>query len=151
VRAAHPDVVVRIVGEAGDRIHRLAGDGVVVTGAVPDPGEAFSRAAALVVPLRYGSGSRLKIIEAWARGVPVVTTTIGAEGLGATDGVDVLVGDDPAGLAAACGRLLGDRGCGDALVAGGRRRYEEGHTEEVLDRHVDAVLDRVRAGCRAAR
>lgn len=151
VRAAHPRVVVRIVGEAGDRVRRLAGEGVVVTGEVDDTAEAFARASALVVSLRYGSGSRLKIVESWARGVPVVTTTIGAEGLGATDGVDASVADDAEGLAAACSRLLSDPGHRAALADGGRSRYEHGHTQSALDRSVDAVLERALGGRGGAR
>src|ERR1035441_6459550 len=59
-----------------------------------------------IVPIRIGSGTRLKIYECMAAGVPVVSTTVGAEGLSYEDGADIVIADDPAGFADACVRLL---------------------------------------------
>ena len=58
-----------------------------------------------VIPIRFGSGTRIKIIEAFAHRVPVVSTTIGAEGLDALDGVHLLLADEPEAFADACHRL----------------------------------------------
>ena len=63
----------------------------------------LQRASAVIVPLRSGSGTRIKIIEAFAHRVPVISTSIGCEGLGVRDGEHLLVADTPRAFAAACG------------------------------------------------
>ena len=75
--------------------------GVEVTGTVPDVRPFYAEAVAQIVPLRVGSGSRLKILEAMAAGVPVVSTTLGAEGLSVTDGHDIAIADDADAMARA--------------------------------------------------
>ena len=84
--------------------------GVTVVGAVPTMMPELTRADIVVVPIRYGSGTRLKILESFAHRVPVVSTSIGAEGLRVEDGVHLLLADDPDGFAAACERLLTEPG-----------------------------------------
>jgi glycosyltransferase involved in cell wall biosynthesis len=83
-------------------------DGVSVHANVPDVGPFYRRADAAVVALRAGGGTRVKILEAFAHGVPVVSTPVGAEGIDAIAGRHLLVGDDPAALAGACHQLLTD-------------------------------------------
>jgi polysaccharide biosynthesis protein PslH len=68
---------------------------IEVTGTVPDVRPYYQEACAVVVPLRAGSGTRLKILEAMAAGVPVISTSIGAEGLDAIDGADILIANTP--------------------------------------------------------
>jgi glycosyltransferase involved in cell wall biosynthesis len=69
--------------------------GVVVTGTVADVRPYYRDAVASVVPLRVGSGTRLKILESMAAGIPVVSTRLGAEGLGVADGADILLAETP--------------------------------------------------------
>ncbi len=76
------------------------------TGTVPDVRPEMQRASAMVLPLRVGGGTRIKIYEAMAMGVPVVSTTIGAEGLDVTDGKNILLADNAKGFAAAAVDLL---------------------------------------------
>lgn len=73
--------------------------GVRYVGRLEDLGPAYERAHAAVVPLRAGAGSRLKVLEALARGVPLVSTRIGIEGFDLHDGEQALIADDPDGLA----------------------------------------------------
>ena len=88
----------------------LAGQpGVEVTGPVPDVGPLFRAAAVYAAPLRVGGGVRLKILEAFAHGAPVVSTRLGAEGIALTDGRDALLADDAAAFAGAVVALLADR------------------------------------------
>lgn len=141
LRAAIPDAEVRIVGEAGGRVRRLSRAGVSVVGEVEDVGPSFASARLLAVPIRYGSGSRLKILEAWARGAPVVSTTIGAEGLRATSGVELFLADTPVDFAAACAQVIEDRELGRSLAQGGRLRYERHHTPETFNAAVDASIE----------
>jgi polysaccharide biosynthesis protein PslH len=81
-------------------------DRVILTGTVEDVRPFLDRCEVLVVPLRSGGGTRIKIFEAMAQGVPVVSTTIGAEGLPVPDGEAVLLADDPASFASAVVALL---------------------------------------------
>ena len=83
-------------------------DGVTVAANPPDIEPLYSRARLVVVPIRAGGGTRLKIIEAFAMGVPVVSTRLGAEGLAVEHGTHLLLADEPTEIADACVRLLHD-------------------------------------------
>ncbi len=107
LRALVPEVQIRLVGEHHPDLMMLHDPPrVTVVGRVPDITTELARADVVVVPVRYGSGTRVKIIEAFAHRIPVVSTTLGAEGLGVVDGVHLLLGDDPPALADACARIL---------------------------------------------
>ena len=83
IRAAVPATEVRLVGRPGTNVTELHRPGVVtVVGEVPSMEEELARATVAVVPVRYGSGTRVKILESFAHRVPVVSTTLGAGGLG---------------------------------------------------------------------
>ena len=91
-----PGARIRLAGRASGPVEPLGRTpGVTVVGAVDDMGTELEGADIVVVPLRRGSGTRLKILEAFAYGVPVVTTTVGCDGLDVDDGVHLLVADDP--------------------------------------------------------
>jgi glycosyltransferase involved in cell wall biosynthesis len=115
-----------LVGRTGPLVDALAHrDQIEVRGEVPSMDAALAEADAVVVPLRAGSGTRLKVLEAWAHGLPVVSTTIGAEGLGAVDGRDLLIADLPRTLADACARVLTDDALRLRLIEAGRARAHE--------------------------
>ena len=105
-----PDVAFSIVGgNPSARVQKLAErEGVVVTGRVPEIKPYFAEATVFVVPLRIGSGTRLKILEALAMGKAIVSTTVGAEGLDLRDGEEILIADEPTAFADAVIRLLTD-------------------------------------------
>ena len=106
-----PDCAVAIVGRKPPRaIQELTAryPGIQVTGTVPDVRPWLWGSKVSIVPLRVGGGTRLKIFEAMAAGVPVVSTTVGAEGLGARDGDTIRIADAPEDFAAACIALLDD-------------------------------------------
>ncbi len=89
IRAKHPDVVFDVIGADPPRVIRdLAGPrtGINVLGYVEDPTPHLECAAALVVPLRAGAGMRVKILEGLARGLPIVTTSLGCSGIAVEDG-----------------------------------------------------------------
>lgn len=92
---AHLRVIGRHAGQEALALAENLSESVTVEGYVPDLGEALRDAAALVNPLRFGSGIKLKVIEALGRALPVVSTTIGAEGIATGPGSGILVGDHP--------------------------------------------------------
>jgi polysaccharide biosynthesis protein PslH len=109
---------------------------VRVTGPVPDVSALLATAAVVVVPLRIGGGTRLKILEALALGKPVVSTSIGMEGLELTPGTDLLVADSPPAFANAVRQLLSDPPLASRLGEQGRaavaKRYQWQRIEETL-------------------
>jgi len=105
-----PDARFRIVGRnPAERVRRLQSASVEVTGSVPSVISHLREAAVVVVPLRIGGGTRLKIYEAMAAGSAVVSTTVGAEGLDISPGKDIWVADAPPEIANAVITLLNDR------------------------------------------
>jgi len=107
VRAAVPDARFRIVGRNPDPlVTRLASASVEVTGGVPSVIPHLAAAAVMVVPLRIGGGTRLKIYEAMAAGRAIVSTSVGAEGLEVHDGQDIMIADTTADFAAAVVSVL---------------------------------------------
>jgi glycosyltransferase involved in cell wall biosynthesis len=146
VRAAVPGAHLRVVGRNPDaRVQVLRSESVEITGTVPSVVEHLQQAAVVVVPLRVGGGTRLKIFEAMAAGRAVVSTSIGAEGLDVTDGHDVLLADDARQFETA---VI------DLLQHPDRRRRIASAAAETAARHdwpavaaaFDAVLDRACGG-----
>jgi glycosyltransferase involved in cell wall biosynthesis len=98
-----------------------------VLGFVPDLMSVYQEASICVAPLRAGSGSRLKILEAMAYGRPVVTTRLGCEGLLVESGKHLLIADQPEAFANAIGEILDDPKLGLTLVENARRFVELAH------------------------
>ncbi len=152
IRAARPDLRLQLVGggmagdlrEAADRT-----DGVDVIGEVPDVRPFFRKAALAVVPLRIGSGTRLKILEAMSQGAPVVSTHKGAEGLGTVDGEHLLLADEPEAFVRAVLRLLADRSRYDRLRYAARafvkQHYDWDAIGEAANRALQQILQERRA------
>jgi polysaccharide biosynthesis protein PslH len=126
IRKSVPDVVVNIVGARPvAEIRALASDPkIFVTGAVPDVREHAASCGVFIVPLRSGSGMRVKILNALAMGLPTVSTTVGAEGIAVRDTEHLLLADTPEAFAAAVVRLLSDRELALQLGKNGRRLME---------------------------
>ena len=105
----HPKASFRIIGRDPTLSVRLLAErhsNIEVTGTVDDVRPHLDECEVLVVPLRSGGGTRIKIFEAMAQGVPVVSTTIGAEGLPVKDGETILIADEAAEFAEAVARVL---------------------------------------------
>jgi glycosyltransferase involved in cell wall biosynthesis len=117
IRAEVPQARLRIVGRnPGKSVQKWASESIEVTGRVPSVVEHLHESAVVIVPLRIGGGTRLKIYEAMAAGKAVVSTTVGAEGLDVQHGRDIVLADDPNSFAQAVLMLLRDPEL--------RRRYE---------------------------
>jgi polysaccharide biosynthesis protein PslH len=127
VRRAVPGVAFQAVGARPPaHIRRLAtpASGMIVPGYVADVEPIFEQSAVLVVPLHSGSGMRVKILEAFARGIPIVSTTVGVEGIEARAGEHLLVADRPEEFAAAVIRLLQHPDEAARLASAGRALVE---------------------------
>ena len=143
LRRRHPECSVALVGRKPTAaLTALAKNDprLHVTGTVPDVRPWLHGAKVSIVPLRVGGGTRLKIYEAMAAGVPVVSTTIGAEGLDVVDGQTIRLGDTAAAFADACASLLDDaqarrRTAADALSMVSERYSWEAVTD-VFERHL---------------
>ncbi len=110
IRLQEPACSLSIVGaNVSERVTRFeAVPGVSIVGEVPDVRPEYHRHRVMVAPIRAGSGTRLKILEAFAAGIPVVSTTLGAEGIDAEHGTHLLLADEPIEFADATCRLLND-------------------------------------------
>jgi len=144
IRERVPGTTIRLVGRTSAQVAALADEpAVTVTGRVPVIEEELAKADVVVVPVRSGSGTRLKILEAFAHRIPVVSTTLGAEGLDVEDGVHLLVADSPEAIAEACGRLHDDPELRNRLVYGAqelfRRRYESAAARTAIRLLVDDI------------
>jgi glycosyltransferase involved in cell wall biosynthesis len=137
IRDKKPGVVFDVVGARPPQALldiSKADPTINVTGYVDNPHPYLQQAGVMVVPLRAGGGMRVKILNAMAQALPIVTTTLGCEGIAVKDGTHVLIADTPADFAAAVLRVLDDRVLGDSL----------GHNGRAL---IDSVYD-YRAACR---
>ena len=130
LRRRWPELVWRLIGrnEHAVRNHTDGDARIETSGPVADAIAELAAAQVVVAPLLAGSGTRLKIMEAWAAGRAVVSTTVGAEGLEARDGEHLLLADDASAFAAAVSRLLESEPLRRALGAAGRRLYESHYT-----------------------
>lgn len=145
-----PDAKLLITGRA---------DGVDVTGIADCPGieligyvndirDVLRKTAACVVPLREGGGSRLKILEAMAAGVPVVSTSMGAEGISASPGEHLLIANTPRDLSDAIVRLLSDRSLADSLRSSARKLVEQYYGWDSIGAQFTDMLEEVVASRR---
>ncbi len=128
IRDTAPDLRWRLIGKNEFAVRDIvAGDPrVEMTGPVADAVEELARARLVVVPLLAGSGTRIKILEAWAAGRCVVSTPIGAEGLPARDGENIRIVRSPEEMSGAVLELLGDTAQRERLGRAGRATYEAG-------------------------
>jgi glycosyltransferase involved in cell wall biosynthesis len=156
IAEAHADARLKIVGgRPPPSLLALAGPRVELTGFVPDLRPHLAAAAAVVVPLRLGGGTRLKIVEGMAMGKAIVSTTLGAEGIEAVPGRDLFVEDQPAAFADAVNRLLADPDLAARIGQSARRlavqRYSWGGAAQALEGFYRRVLEAPRLQFRSRR
>jgi len=146
--AQAPDARFCVVGKnPPDEVRALAADPrIEVAGYVADPMPYLAAADAFVVPLFSGGGMRVKIVDAWLWGLPIVSTPIGAEGIELREGDNILLAGDAAAFAAAVVRLLTDGELNRRLRVAGRRWVEERYAWQVVYQRVDDVYLRLLGG-----
>jgi polysaccharide biosynthesis protein PslH len=147
LRARMPDVQIRLVGDHHPDLRELHDPpAFTLTGRVVDMTAELARADVVIVPLRYGSGTRLKILEAFAHRIPVVSTSLGAEGLGAQDDVHLLLAETADGLAEGCRRLLTDHDLRRRIVANAHAHFLDQFESSVIEAQIGRLARGV-AGC----
>lgn len=146
IRSAGESAPVWWVGRASEEEKQRFSDadGLLITGYVDDIRPYVQNAACYVVPLRVGGGTRLKILDAWAMGKAVVSTSVGCEGLDARDGDNILIRDTPADFADAVRRVLHDSGLRQKLGRNARATAErlyswEGIGEKMIEEYTRAM------------
>jgi glycosyltransferase involved in cell wall biosynthesis len=145
IRAHVPEASFAIVGRNPTQRLRDAADrlGMIVTGTVEDVRPYLDEASVYVVPLRAGSGTRMKIFEALGMAKPVVSTTVGAEGLALTHEKEFVAADDPQDFAAAVVRLLHNEPQRTALGLAGRALVEERYSWNQVARKFEELCEKV--------
>ena len=145
VRERHPKARFYIVGNhPSEQVRRLeAQDGVVVTGYVPDVRPYFEEASVFVAPLRAGSGIQTKNLEAMAMGVPIVTTSVGAMGLKADVGKELLVADTPLAFAEQVIHLLDNKYLRENIAQTARTRVETEYSWEAIGERLKYVYTQI--------
>lgn len=143
VRRRVPEARFRIVGRnPHDRIRKLASESIEVTGTVPSVIPHLAEAAVIVVPLRAGGGTRLKIYEAMAMGKAVVSTSIGAEGLEVVHGRDILLADDAPSFSQCVIHLLNDPKKRRQYGIAATRQVQQFDWRKVTDQF-ESILDKL--------
>ena len=145
LRTICPDLTYDIVGARPPRALQLLAvryEGVTLHGYVADTLSFWTRASALAVPILSGGGVRVKILEAMAMGVPVVSTTIGCEGLNVRTGEHLLVADTPEAFAHAIAKILRDKALAVRLAQNARQLILEQYDAKAALQTLDAVYQR---------
>jgi polysaccharide biosynthesis protein PslH len=128
VLAEVPDAVLTVIGKqppAELAQLNIPARNLEIAGYVDDPRPYLAETSAFIVPLLAGGGMRVKILDAWCWGLPIVSTTVGAEGIAASAGQDILLADEPGEFAAHVVSLLQDPQLGARIGAGGRCSAEQ--------------------------
>lgn len=125
VKSAVPDAIFTVVGRRSSRPSSWhMGEAVEFAGYVADLAPYLEQTAVFIVPLMAGGGMRVKILDAWAHALPVVSTTVGAEGMETVPGKNILLADTQEAFAHAVIRVLKEHNLGLKLGLGGRRTLE---------------------------
>lgn len=141
VAQAVPNAVLTVVGKGslGKYDPGPYGSRIDVTGYVENVDRYIAETAVFIVPLQTGAGMRVKILDAWCWGLPIVSTTVGAEGIKTSDGDDLLIADEPAVFAEHVVRVLEDHALASRLSDGGRAAVESCYDWRKVYRAWDAV------------
>jgi glycosyltransferase involved in cell wall biosynthesis len=147
VRTRHPEARLAIVGRyLHADLRLLRAPGVTITGEVPDIRPHVGGASVVCVPIRMGGGTRLKVVEALAMGKPIVSTSLGCEGIAVRAGEQLLIADAPAAFAARILDVLDSPELGASLGRRGRLLVEQEYSWDVAGERVDTLYRTLAAG-----
>lgn len=149
IRSRVPDVSVRVVGRGGSAVGWVEDiDGVELVGRVEELQPELDRADVSIVPIRVGAGTRLKVVEALANRIPMVTTTVGSEGIDVVDGRHALVADDADAFADACVSLIRDPDLRQSLADNGAELFDAVYDWEIIEGRLAEMVRQIMDGDR---
>jgi glycosyltransferase involved in cell wall biosynthesis len=140
IKREFPHAQLRLVGRGSEGYLTKLGPDVTGMGWLADPGEEIASWSAMIVPIKVGAGTRVKVAEAFSRRCPVVATTIGAFGYDVENGREVLLADHDGDFASACIRLLRNPELGEALSERAHKRFLERWTWDSFESTVGKVV-----------
>jgi glycosyltransferase involved in cell wall biosynthesis len=146
IRRVEPDATLTVAGaHMTAEVESLGRPGIEIVGWVPDLEPLYQQSRVFVAPLRYGAGMKGKVAESMIHGLPVVTTSVGAEGMSARPGHDLLVADDPNDFAAAVTRLMSDDALWHQLARNGaaliQSKFGPGAARVRLQEMLEVLVD----------
>ncbi|MGV9012078.1 MAG: glycosyltransferase [Flavobacteriales bacterium] len=143
LKNTYPELTMDIIGRGADETLQLAvkrSPGAILRGFVDDLEPFYRKSKVFIAPLRFGSGTKVKVITALYRGLPCATTSIGVEGLDLVSDVEIMLADDEAGMAARIGKLLSDRQAWGSMRDASRERARKDlGWNSMLEDHVIAL------------
>lgn len=147
IKTEVPEAKLWIVGmNITPKVRGFASDDIEITEGLPDIREAYNKASVLVAPIKGPGGTRLKILEAMASALPVVTTSVGAEGLGVKNGNEAIIVDDLDELSLSAAKVLKDKHLAKRLGLYGRKFVQSNYlwekSADILDRIYEEVINK---------
>jgi glycosyltransferase involved in cell wall biosynthesis len=146
VRKKLPGVKLHVVGSGRHDISSFASPDTLIMGYVPDIEPILASCKLMVAPLRFGAGMKGKIGESLGHGLPVVTTSIGAESIGIRSEVEAMIADTEQGLADAIVRAYTDKQLWETMSQNGRELVRNRYSPEVIDRLITDSIERLTKG-----
>jgi len=144
VKQKIPNAMLWVVGmNMTDKIKNLASNDIQITEAIPDIRDAYRKASVLVAPIEGPGGTRLKILEAMASGLPVVTTPVGAEGLYLKDGKHAVIKKNTNDLAKMTIKILNNSGFAKKLGEEGKRYVYENYSWKSIAQKLDSIYQKI--------
>jgi len=137
-----PQARLRIIGRIPAEDSFLHYPGFESLGFLDDTSAEFETWSAMVVPLRFGGGTRLKIVDAFSKKCPVISTSIGAYGLDVTDNTDIIIRNDPDSFAQSCIKLLNDPNSGKHLAEAGWDLFCTKYTWDIIGKPIKKIMRR---------
>jgi glycosyltransferase involved in cell wall biosynthesis len=151
IKHEFPPAQLRLVGRGSDGYLTTLGPDIVGLGWMEDPAEEIASWSAMIVPIKMGAGTRVKVAEGFARRCPVVATTIGAFGYDVENGREILLADRVDDFASACIQLLRNPELGEALSERAYKRFLEHWTWDSFEVTVGQVVQECLARSRPAK
>ena len=140
IQSRRPKVSLRIMGMLPDDLTPFQKSGIELLGFLPDVAPEIQSWTAMIVPLQYGGGTRLKIVEALSRKCPIVSTSPGAYGIEAEPGRDLLLADEPEEFANACLKLLEDQQAAANLAENGWKLFLEKYDWDQIGKTIQEII-----------
>jgi glycosyltransferase involved in cell wall biosynthesis len=141
IRSRKPQMELRIIGSPPPPQYCVAADGFMYLGYIEDPADEIKSWSAMIVPIPYGGGTRIKILEAFSRMCPVVATSVGAQGIEISDSKDIFLADDPRRFADRCLELSENPEKGRLLTQGGWELFERKYTWDKIALQVHRIVE----------